>query len=262
VGTELGAETTQQWTVDLPGLIHIDVRGDHIGRNYPALALVGDAGPVLRSLIDRLPATRDRAGAQRAAEVRDRVSAGLDAQVDRVDDLGILHAIREALSPDAIVAFDMTIAGYMAAFHFEVFEPDTFLYPLGSGTLGYALPAALGAQVAMPGREVVAVHGDGGALYSVFELLTARDLGVPLRLIVIDDGGYGILRLIQNARFSRTAGVDLAMPDFGAFGDALGVPVVQTSASGVGEALRTASEVEGPVLIHVLHDMAMTAWTD
>ena len=135
------------------------------------------------------------------------------------------------------------------------------MYPLGSGTLGYALPAAIGAKLAAPDREVVAVHGDGGVLYSMFELLTAADAGAAVRLVVIDDGGYGILRMIQIARFGRTSGVDFAGPDFVLLGRSLGVEVISTTLAGIEGSLRKAAAFDTPVLIHVKGTLGMADWT-
>ena len=129
--------------------------------------------------------------------------------------------MREALGRDGIAAWDMTISGYVAAPFFPVYEPDTWLYPLGSGTLGYAWPAAIGAKLARPDANVLAVHGDGGVLYCLAELLTARQERIGAKLLIVDDEGYGILRLIQNREYGRTAGVDLDTPDFPALVRAL-----------------------------------------
>ncbi len=261
IGTELAAETTGEWTFELPGLIHIDIQHDKIGTNYPALGLVGDAAPVMQALVDRLPPPRDRGGSSRAQEVRERITTGLESQAEHAADLQFLDDVKAGLDDDAIAIFDMTIAGYMAASHFPVTRPGGFMYPLGSGTLGYALPAAIGAKLAAPDREVVAVHGDGGVLYSMFELLTAADAGAAVRLVVIDDGGYGILRMIQIARFGRTSGVDFAGPDFVLLGRSLGVEVISTTLAGIEGSLRKAAAFDTPVLIHVKGTLGMADWT-
>ena len=103
----------------------------------------------------------------------------------------------------------MTILAYWAAAHFPQQRPRGFLYPLGSGTLGYAFPAALGAQAALPGARTLAVAGDGGILYALQELASARQHGLPTTLVIVDDGGYGILREYQASAYGRTHAVDL-----------------------------------------------------
>ena len=125
-----------------------------------------------------------------------RVAAGLDAQ-GRELERGILDDIAAAAGPDAVISWDMTIMGYWAAAHLPVVSPRTFLYPLGSGTLGYAWPAAIGAQAALPGTRTLGVVGDGGIHYGLTELASARQHELGAKLLIVDDGGYGILREYQ-----------------------------------------------------------------
>ncbi|MBM3679154.1 MAG: thiamine pyrophosphate-binding protein, partial [Actinobacteria bacterium] len=214
VGTELGALVTGNWSLAFAGtLVQVDVRREHLGRSYPdALGVHGDARLVLEALAATMPARTPGRGAERAVSVRREITDGLRAQ-DREAELSLLRTVREALPRDAIVAWDMTISGYAAMSHFPVFEPDTWLFALGSGTLGYAWPAALGAALARPGRSVLAVQGDGGASYSLAEILTAHQEGLDVSLLVVDDGGYGILRVVQEQTSGRRAGVDLARAD-------------------------------------------------
>jgi acetolactate synthase-1/2/3 large subunit len=260
VGTELGAETTGQYELRLSGrLIHVDAAPGRIGATYPALGLVGDARAVLAALLERLGDAPRREGGERAvAEVRARIAAGLDEQ-DRNLERGLLSAIRDALPRDAVTTWDMTILAYWAAAHFPVFEPRTFLYPLGSGTLGYAWPAALGASLAAPGRPVLAVAGDGGFNYGLAELAAARQHGLDAVLLLVDDGGYGILREYQRDSFGETFSVDLAEPDFPALVEAFGMPVESVSPEGLGEALGRAFAREGPAVVHVSALLEM--WT-
>ena len=252
VGTELGAETTGQYELRLSGrLIHVDAASERIGATYPALELVGDARTVLTALLERLEGAPRREGGERAlAELRARIGAGLDEQ-DRGLERGLLRTIRDALPRDAATAWDMTILAYWAAAHFPVYEPRTFLYPLGSGTLGYAWPAALGASLAVPGRPVLAVAGDGGFNYGLAELAAARQHGLTTVLLLVDDGGYGILREYQRDSFGETFSVDLAEPDFPALVAAFGVPVESTAPDELGEALGRAFANEGPAVVHV-----------
>src|SRR5256885_9539762 len=215
VGTELGAETTAQYGLQFHGrLIQIDADARRIGATYPALGLVGDAAATLRALLERLPARKEansRNGSRRAREVRERIDRGLDAQ-PRALERGLLATIRSVLPPDAVHAWDMTILGYWAAAHFAALEPRRFLYPLGSGTLGYAWPAALGAKAALPQTPTLAVVGDGGFLYPAGEPLTARQHRLDAKLLLIDDGGYGILREYQRDAYQGTPPVDPVQP--------------------------------------------------
>jgi acetolactate synthase-1/2/3 large subunit len=250
VGTELGAETTGQYELTFGGrLIQIDAAPERIGATYSALGLVGDARVVLGALLDRIEA-RPGDGAARAASVRDRIAERLDAQ-DRALERGLLEAIRSAVPRDGVTAWDMTILAYWAAAHFPALEPRRFLYPLGSGTLGYAWPAALGASLANPGAPVLAVVGDGGFLYGLQELATARQHALDVVVLVVDDGGYGILREYQRDSYDETVAVDLEQPDFVSLAQSFGVASERIVPEELGEALERALEAEGPVVQHL-----------
>jgi acetolactate synthase-1/2/3 large subunit len=251
VGTELGAETTGQYALRFDGrLIQIDAAPERIGATYPALGLVGDARTTLRALIDALgePGREPGTAAGRAAAVRARIADGLHGQ-GRELELGLLETIAAALAPDAIITVDMTILGYWAAPHLPLKQGQQFLYPLGSGTLGYAWPAALGASVAHPGRPVLAVVGDGGLQYAIAELGTAAQHGINATLLVIDDGGYGILREYQQDAFGETTDVELPGKDLVAIAQAYGVPVRQATPADLGEHLRWGFAQAGPAAV-------------
>jgi acetolactate synthase I/II/III large subunit len=250
VGTELGAETTRQYELRFSGrLIQIDAAPERIGATYPALAVVGDAAAALAALLPLVPEREvDGEAERRVAELRARIGAGLDAQ-GRELERGILADIATAAGPDAVIAWDMTIMGYWAAAHLRVEEPRTFLYPLGSGTLGYAWPAALGASAALPGRRVLGVMGDGGVLYALQELASARQHELGAKLLIVDDRGYGILREYQRDAFGATQSVDLVQPDFDAVCRGFGVPVQTVEPPELAGALAWAFEREGPAAV-------------
>jgi acetolactate synthase-1/2/3 large subunit len=145
----------------------------------------------------------------------------------------------------------MTILAYWAAAHLQASAPRRFLYPLGSGTLGYAWPAALGASLAAPATPALAVAGDGGVLYGFQELATARQQGLGAVLLVIDDGGYGILREYQRGSFHQTTAVDLSRPDFAEAARAFGVHAESCAPEGLAEALAAALAHDGPAVVHL-----------
>jgi acetolactate synthase-1/2/3 large subunit len=251
VGTELGAETTGQYQLRFSGrLIQIDAAPERMGATYEALGLVGDAKASLAALLERLEPRARSDARERVARLRARIRAGLDAQ-QRELELGLLAAIEAALPADAISAWDMTILAYWAAPHLRLTGQQQFLYPLGSGALGYAWPAALGASVADPGRRVLAVVGDGGLQYVLGELGTAAQYSIDAKLLVIDDGGYGILREYQRATFGETTAVDLAQPDFTAVAKAFGVPARAAPPEQLGELLDWAFSRPGPAMVTV-----------
>lgn len=263
VGTELGAETTSHYSLRLPTqLVHVDAASERIGSTYASVGLVGDARVVLSALVARIrPRERDGRSGERAAAVRARIESGLAGQGHEVE-RGLLQAIRGAMPREAAHAWDMTILAYWAAAHFPALEPRRFLYPLGSGTLGYAWPAALGAALATPGTPTLAVVGDGGFLYGVQELATARQYDLAVTLLLIDDGGYGVLRKHQLDRYGETFAVDLTQPDFHALVRAFGVPVVSTTPEEVGDVLSRAVGTDGPSVVHLPAQLGLWTPTD
>jgi acetolactate synthase-1/2/3 large subunit len=251
VGTELGAETTGQYGLRFSGrLIQIDADRERIGATYPALGLAGDAKLTLAALAREL-SPRTRIGVtDEVGRVRTRIRMGLAAQ-GRAVELGLLAAIEDALDDDAIACWDMTILAYWAAAHLRLSGTQQFLYPLGSGTLGYAWPAAIGASVAHPGRQVLAVAGDGGIQYALAEWATAAQHGIAAKLLLIDDGGYGILREYQHNAYGETGFVDLGGPDLAAAAEAMGVPARVGGADQLADGLRWAFSRPGPALVVV-----------
>jgi acetolactate synthase-1/2/3 large subunit len=250
IGTELGAETTAQYNLELGGqLIHLDAAPERIGATYPALALVGDAKATLTALIAELePRPSSEAARAVVSNLRARIASGLSAQGRDVE-LGLLRIIERALPEDAITTWDMTILAYWAAPHLRLGAGQQFHYPLGSGTLGYAWPAAIGASLAYPDRAVLAVAGDGGLHYGLGELATARQLGSRATLLVVDDGGYGILREYQREAFGETTAVDLVQPDFAVLARAFGVPVRAGGPDDLAANLDWAIAEPGPAMV-------------
>ena len=127
-----------------------------------------------------------------------------------------------------------------------------FLFPTGLGTLGYALPAAIGAKLARPERRVVALLGDGGVMFTVQELATAAELALPLPVVVSLNGGYGEIRKEMAGLGIAPIAVDLAPCDLPAVARAMGGHgVALDDPHGLPEALTAAFERPGPTLITV-----------
>jgi acetolactate synthase-1/2/3 large subunit len=250
VGSSLGYDSTDTFRLRLHGtLIHVDADPERIGRSYPALPLVGDAAAVLRALLERLPPLRaEGEGARRVASVRARIARGL-ADQGRPRERALLDLFARSLPPSMPQAWDSTILAYMAAAHLPAPAPRRFLYPAGSSTLGYAWPAALGAAAALPEGRCVAVVGDGGFLYAAGELATARQYGLDAALLLVDDGGYGILRQYQLEAGFEPFAVDLLQPDFAALCEACGVPARRSSLERLEADLAWALSGSGPAAV-------------
>ncbi len=231
-------------------LIHLDLDPAVIGKLFPpALALVGDARAGLaaldRALDGHAPVAEwDPAWLARLREARPPRYPAAVAEVIRV--------LRAALPPEAIVVNDQTGLTYWMEWYFPVERPRTFLYPVGSAVLGYALPAAIGAKVAHPERPVVAVVGDGGCLFSVAELATAVKYGLAVVVLVVNDGRYGAIKWLQEALFGRWGEADLANPDFPALARAFGAEGTRVGdPAALARALEKALAASGPTLVEL-----------
>jgi acetolactate synthase-1/2/3 large subunit len=248
VGSWLGYEFADRFQ-DLSGtLIQIDAAPERIGIVHPALALAGDAKATLQALLERIEPRDPRDGETRVASVRGAVERSLAEQPSRLG-IVLLETIEGVLPEGSAAAWDSTILAYTACWYLRAAEPRRFLYPAGSSTLGYAFPAALGAAAALPATPVLAVVGDGGFQYGIAELATAKQYGLDVTLLVIDDGGYGILREYQDeAGFAHT-GVDLEHADFVALSEACGVPARTSSPGALEDDLRWAFGQPGPTVV-------------
>jgi thiamine pyrophosphate-dependent acetolactate synthase large subunit-like protein len=231
-------------------LLHLDLDPTVIGRVYaPALGIVGDARDGLAGFLLALGSGPAESEWDWTALASAR-AARWPRQTAEVDQL--LRVLRHALAPDAIVVCDQTGLNYWMEWHFPVYAPRTFLYPVGSATLGYAVPAAIGAKIAHPERQVVAVAGDGGFLFSVNELATAVKYRLPIVFVVLNDQRYGAIKWLQEAIFGRWGETDLANPDFPALARAFGAEgwrVAEMDA--LPGALARALDHAGPTLVEI-----------
>ncbi|WP_241665769.1 thiamine pyrophosphate-binding protein [Prescottella subtropica] len=252
VGTELSPADWWWGPIPESTLIRIDIDPLSIATNArPTVAVVGDAADVLATLTKRLPAAPAPAAAERAAQWRDRLRG--DARTEGARYLGLCESLAAVLDDDAVIAGDSAMACYYGLLsNLPLHRPRSFLYPAGLGTLGYGLPAAIGAKLAAPHRQVVAVLGDGGVMFTVAELASAAEAGLALPVVVVDNGGYGEIRNEMVDRDGRVHAVDLPAPDFPALARALGCHgVAAGSCAEVGPAVRAALAADRPTLIHV-----------
>jgi thiamine pyrophosphate-dependent acetolactate synthase large subunit-like protein len=192
VGTEI-AETDLWHQSFAPGgaLIRIDIDASVLARPYASsLPILADAAVALSAIADRLNGSArrpDRAG--EVAALRSEVAAEDDELRSMLRQ--VLSAIREALPSDTIIASDMTQIAYAANEIFPIDRPGLWLHPVGFGTLGYALPAAVGAKVGRPEAPVALLVGDYGLQYTLSELGTAAELGQPLVVLLWNNDSLG-----------------------------------------------------------------------
>lgn len=252
VGSGLGELSSNYFTIRPQGrLIQLDADLGIIGSNHAGLGLHGDARDALERIAETLHSTSDPARrAQRLAEIASlgvTVSARVDAQGFDVE-RGILASIREALPDDADSFWDMTMIAYWAWSAWEG-RAGSFATAQGAGGLGYAYPAAIGAAFADRSRPVLAVSGDGGAMYGVAEIGTSVQLGLDVTWLIVADGGYGILEEYMNGAFGAATATDLAMPDFIALARSFGAHATSTTPNTLAGDLAAALATPGPSVV-------------
>ncbi|MGW8974535.1 thiamine pyrophosphate-binding protein [Streptomyces platensis] len=190
------------------------------------------------------PPTPEAAVSALLARVHDRI-AGQQLDLEQ----RILASVRDALPDGAVSCWDMTILAYWAWSAFDPRRTNALHSAQGAGGLGYGYPAALGVAVADPARPVLAVSGDGGAMYSIAELATARQYDLPVTWLIVDDGGYGILREYMTDAFGAATATELTRPDFVALAASFGVPAVRTSPERLRTDLAAALAAPGPSVV-------------
>jgi thiamine pyrophosphate-dependent acetolactate synthase large subunit-like protein len=250
VGSELGDSDLWEGRITGRTLLRLDVDAAQLRKNAHAdLVLHGDAATTLTALRALLPATG--ATAARARELH--ATCRKEALVDGAPFVEVTAAVRAGLPADGILTGDSSQVTYLGAVHlFDQATPRSFCYTPGFATLGYGLPAAIGAKLAAPGRPVACLLGDGALMFSVQELATAVDLGLPIPIVVADNGGYAEIRAQQQARGIAPVAVDLATPDFVALARAMGAHgVAADDPAAVAAHVRDGLTADRPTLIHM-----------
>jgi thiamine pyrophosphate-dependent acetolactate synthase large subunit-like protein len=220
IGSDLDGTMTQNWRMPAPErLIAINVDEADAAKNYPPDVIVaGDARAACEALALELSGAREEW--IDVAAVRERARARLAGEFPA--EMRFLDAFARAVPAETVVLCDMCIPGYwLGGFHAAA-APRRLTYPLGWGTLGCAFPQSLGAALAGAG-PVVSVSGDGGFLFACGELATVAQERLALTTVIVDDGGYGMLRYDQRRSGAATYGVDLHTPDFVALAQSFGV---------------------------------------
>lgn len=255
IGTAFDGPNTMNWKLPLPArLIAINVDAVDASKNYPAsVTLLGDAREAMRALTDSVTARPGDASHVRelCARIRQRLA----------DDPATLAASQFLAAVDTtvarrdpIVVNDMAIPGYWVAGYARITQARRMQYPVGWGTLGYALPAAVGAG-ALRERPVLAVSGDGGLMFAVGELAVLRQHNLPITVLLVDDGGYGMLRFDQTVAGQRHRGVDLVRPDFPMLARSFGIEYRATDLLGLGDALDEALAANSPRMVLLDHSL-------
>ncbi len=253
VGTEFG-ETDYDYffagPVKLGGqLIRVDIDAAQLTRNVkPALAIQSDAALALAAINSALPAPATGNGLQRASALRNGVRAIADSKY-----AAFFAALNTAL-PGLIIAGDSTQPTYYAWLCYETEAPRHYFHSAsGYGTLGYAIPAAIGAKLGQPEKPVVALIGDGAAQFTIGELASAVEAQVPVIFLLWNNSGYGEIRRFMDAVDVERVGVNIYTPDFSKIAEGFGCATARpTTLDALQAALVAASKRKGPTLLEVM----------
>ena len=265
VGTALGEVSSNYYSMQPRGqLIHIDAEPRVLEANYPGLGIRADAGLALEAILSAIrhgpkPTASTWHGLTAAELVnttRQQISDRLASQ-DLEHEQSIMRSIRRAVPDDAHTYWDMTIASYWAWNTWDA-KHGAFHSAQGAGGIGYAFPSALGGAVGLQQR-VLAVSGDGSAMYSIAELAAAKQHNLPVTWLIIDDGGYGILREYMRDAFGQAVGTELARPDFVALAQSFGVSATLTDPVSLADDLQAAWLATGPNVLVLPTTLKM--WT-
>lgn len=232
-------------------MIQVDLDPRVVGhRRTPEVGIVGDAKHVLAELVSHLESGQPRAPWFDVESFLRKRHAFLTERTGPV--LDVVQDLRANTTDDTIFFDDLTLVGYWMPLLLETYQPRTYFHPGTYGTLGYSLPAAIGGKLACPKQPVISISGDGGFMFTVQELATAKLLNLDLVAIVFNDNLYGAIRTYQDRVLGgRRIGCDLANPDFVKLGDAFGVTSVRVDPKDLGSTVRKAQSNGGLWLIEV-----------
>ncbi len=255
VGSHLRSNETRTYNLKLPAVrARIDVDPAAEGRSYPsALFVAGDARLALDGLAQRLEArlALDPAFAADIAAARREAEAGLRRAIAPYGPM--IDAIERQMPRDALWVRDITLSNSTWGNRVPVLRsPRASVFAMGGG-IGQGLPMAVGAALAGAGRKTVALVGDGGFALSQGELATAAESGADIALILMNDGGYGVIRNMQDNDYGgRRCYADLKGCDFGLLAESLGIPHRRVAATGdFAVAFAAALAVRGLAIVEV-----------
>jgi acetolactate synthase-1/2/3 large subunit len=230
LGCKLSRNGSRGYSLVLPAdrLVRVDVSTDGLDRHYPASEEIeADVRVVVSALLEGLESSGHHSEWTLAevASIRDRVTAEsprrLDPRLGPVRARELFEALRRQLPPGGVVTTDSGQHQYVTRAQFRVVEPRTLMVPTGFQSMGFGLPAAIGAAIAT-GERSVAVVGDGGLAIVGLEIAVAVREGLPLTVVVLADGHFGLIRIAQRYRVGYDIGVDVAIPDLPTFAKSLG----------------------------------------
>jgi len=259
IGTEIAEADSFIYDLPVNGkMIRVDIDPARFNDQYPAtVGVQGDAGAAAEMMIVALKDRGfDGSAKTTQADVR-QIAAQQAADYTPVENqhIRVLNLMRETLPDDAIMMGDIAQLVYTGTPAMPTYLPRTWFYPAGFGTLGCALPDAIGAKIALPDRDVVAMVGDGGFMFTINELATAVEEELTIPIILWNNDAYAMIRDGMRKRNIPEIGVTPRGPDFIKLAEAFGCAGTEaTNEAEFRSALKEAMARKGPTIIMVRED--------
>jgi len=260
----------QQFYPDRATIAQVDIRAENLGRRTRLhLGLVGDVRDTLSALLPLLQPKQDRAHLDKALNHYATTRAALDELATGKPGRKPIHPqyltriVDELAAPDAIFTVDVGSPTMWAARYLKMNGKRRLLGSFNHGSMANAMPQAIGAQLSFPGRQVVSLSGDGGFSMLMGDILTIRQLKLPVKIVIFNNGALGFVELEMKAAGLLNFGTSLDNPNFATMAEAIGIRGLRVEDPGeLPAALKSAFAQEGPVLVDVLvnrQELAMPA---
>jgi pyruvate dehydrogenase (quinone) len=249
----------RQFYPSRPGvrIAQIDIRAENIGRRAAVdLGLVGDAQTSIAALLPLLEQKRDAAHLEQAQKHYAKTRQALDDLAVGKPGKGLLHpqqvakVINDHAAPDAIFTCDVGLPTVWAARYLAMNGKRRLLGSFWHGSMANAMAQAIGAQAAFPGRQVISLSGDGGFAMLMGDFLSLAQLGLPVKVVVFNNGALGFIELEQKSTGFLDFGTELKNPNFAAMAEAVGIRGIRLEdPADVNDGIAAALAHDGPVLI-------------
>jgi pyruvate dehydrogenase (quinone) len=245
-----------------PKIVQVDIRVDHLGRRSKLdLGLWGDVGETLRALLPMVSAKSDRSFLDAMLARQKEAVRGLNVYVDHISNRTPMHpepvaaALSEVAAPDAIFTADTGMCNVWSSRYIRPTKDRRLIGSFTHGSMANALPQSIGAQFAYPGRQVVAMCGDGGFAMSLGDILTITQYNLPIKLMVFNNGALGMVKVEMEVAGLPDYQTDLKNPNFAKLAEAIGIMGVRIeNPADVSSGIKKALQHSGPALIDVVTD--------
>ncbi|AIQ93318.1 MULTISPECIES: ubiquinone-dependent pyruvate dehydrogenase [Methylobacterium] len=240
-------------------IAQVDLRAESLGRHCRIdLGLIGDVGATITALLPKLQAKTDRAHLDDSLAHYRKARAGLDALAvgkpgGKIHPQYVARTLSEAASEDAVFTFDVGTPTIWAARYLAMNGKRRLIGSLNHGSMANALPQAIGAQAAYPGRQIISFSGDGGFAMLMGDLLTLNQHKLPVKIVVLNNGTLGFVEMEMKAAGFLETGVELVNPDFAAMARGAGIFARRVEDPvELPDAMRALLDHDGPALLDVV----------